>query len=113
MTIDPDVARIAKSFGVDAALIQAVVQAEGNILKAVQCSIPSVDTREEALDVTCRSAVHAMSDWIVSGGETRQDAFLAFWASRWAPIGAANDPTHLNANWLGNVDRLWTPGGKA
>ena len=29
--------------------------------------------------------------------------FTEFFASRWAPIGVANDPTNLNANWLKNV----------
>lgn len=109
MIIDPDVRGTAAHFGVDAALIQAVVNAEGDIVRAVQCSLPSVHTREKALDVLCRSAVHAMSDWIKGGGEDRQDAFIAFWAQRWAPAGASNDPTDLNANWSTNVDRLWTP----
>ena len=111
MKIDADVIRVARAFGIDPALLQAVVHAEGDILRAVQCSIPSVNTREEALRVTARSAVHAMCDWIKSGGEDRQDAFIAFWAARWAPVGATNDPTNLNANWVHNVDRLWTPSG--
>jgi hypothetical protein len=64
MIIDPDVRGVSAHFGVDAALIQAVVQAEGNIVRAVQCSIPSVQTREQALQILCRSAVHAMSDYI-------------------------------------------------
>lgn len=102
--IDPDVRRIAKRFGVDAALIQAVVTSEGNILKAVQCSIPSVMTREEAIEVTCRSAAHAMSDYIKAGSGP---AFVAFWAQRWAPQGVENDPTHLNQNWPVNVTKLW------
>jgi hypothetical protein len=50
---------------VDARLIQAVV----HIITAVQCSIPAVQTREEALRVVCRSAVHAMSDFIGHGSE--------------------------------------------
>lgn len=104
VTIDPDVKRIAAHFGVDAALIQAVVRAEGNILKAVQCSIPSVTTREQAIEITCRSAVHAMSDLVKA---TRADVFVEFWAHRWAPQGAANDPTSLNANWPVNVKKFW------
>lgn len=104
MTIDPDVRAIAARFGIDARLIQSVVNAEGNIVKAVQCSIPSVTTREKALDVTCRSAVHAMSDFIQQG---QSDDFVKFWAARWAPRGVANDPHDLNANWSGNVTKLW------
>lgn len=104
MKIDDDVRRVAKRFGVDAALIQAVVTAEGNILKAVQCSLPNVVTRDEALEVTCRSAAHAMSDFIKANSAA---AFVAFWQGRWAPVGVSNDPTHLNANWEKNVKSLW------
>jgi hypothetical protein len=104
MRIDPDVAQTAKYFGVDAALIQAVVIAEGNIVRAVQCSVPSVTTRQQALEITCRSCVHAMSDYVKAqhGAD-----FVAFWAARWAPQGAANDPHGLNKNWPVNVRAHW------
>lgn len=104
MTIDPDVRGVAAHFGVDARLIQAVVNAEGNIVRAVQCSIPSVTTREKALDVLCRSCVHAMSTYVQNHDP---GAFIDAWATRWAPRGAMNDPTGLNQNWSGNVKKLW------
>lgn len=106
MTIDQDVMIIAKKWGLDAALLQAVVNAEGDIIKAVRCSIPSIQTRPQALDVLARSATHAMSDFI-RGDEHRQADFVAMWAARWAPVGAANDPKHLNANWPKNVLAFW------
>lgn len=105
MKIDPDVRGIAGFWGVDPALIQAVVQAEGDIVAAVRCSIPSVETREQALKILCRSAAHALSDFVK---RNHHDAFVQFWAERWAPPGAANDPHHLNKNWPVNVTRLWT-----
>jgi hypothetical protein len=105
VTIDPDVRAIAARFGLDPRLIQAVVKAEGNILRAVQCSVPSVTTREKALDVTCRSAVHAMGDFLEEQGLRAQ--FVDRWAQRWAPVGAENDPTALNANWPTNVKAFW------
>lgn len=104
MTIDADVRKAAKHFGLDPALVQAVVNAEGNIVRAVQCSIPSVTTREQALEVTCRSCVHAMSDFVKANAAV---PFVDFWAARWAPIGAANDPKNLNANWPKNVRAYW------
>ena len=104
MTIDPDVRAIAKDFGLDAALLQAVVKAEGNIVKAVQCSIPSVTTRDQALRITARSAVHAMSDYLKT---TQRGAFIEYWAARWAPQGATNDPTNLNKHWPKNVLSFW------
>ncbi len=109
MIIDADVRSVSRIYAVSdtfTALIQAVVTAEGNIVKAVQCSIPSVKTRDDALHVVCRSAIHAMADFLSSGGGSKA-AFVAFWGARWAPPNVANDPTHLNANWSGNVEKLW------
>lgn len=112
MIIDDDVAAAARQFGLDPKLIQAVVVAEGNILKAVQCSIPSIKSREKALEVTCRSAAHAMSDFIKRDlvdlhGESLPAQFVSYWGARWAPRGAQNDPTDLNKNWPRNVLKLW------
>ena len=106
MPIDLDVAKASAHFGIDPKLIQAVVQAEGDILKAVRCSVPTTKDRADAIDITCRSAVHAMSDFLKAGGGTSAQ-FVAFWAMRGAPDGADNDPTHLNANWPKNVSKLW------
>lgn len=117
MTIDPLVARTARHFGLDAKLIQAVVTAEGNIVRAVRISVPSVTTVEEALEITCRSAVHAMSDYLLweptaaelaaGDAEKTPAGFVRYWARRWAPRHADNDPTDLNKNWPVNVIRLW------
>jgi hypothetical protein len=40
------------------------VHTEENILRVVRRSLPSVTTRTEAVNVTARSVVHAMRDWI-------------------------------------------------
>lgn len=104
IVVAQDVLEIAKHYGLDPALLQAVVLSEGDILRAVQCSIPSITTRDEALYVTCRSAIHAMSDYIKAHG---QEEFVTFWGQRWAPVGAKNDPTNLNSNWVTNVLKLW------
>jgi hypothetical protein len=104
MTINPTIRAKAAYFGVDPALVQAVYQAEGGtehaILTAVQCSIPSVQTFEKAIEVVCRSAVHAMSDYVKAHDPA---AFVESWAKRWAPRGVANDPTNRPSN----VKRLW------
>lgn len=111
MTIDPTIRGKAAYFGVDPDLIQAVYLAEGGtpdtIIKAVQCSLPSVTTFEKAIEVLCRSAVHAMSDFVESEPDMRGD-FIRFWGNRWAPVGANNDPNGLNANWQRNVSKLWS-----
>lgn len=108
MTLKPDVRGVAREWSNStdfAALLQAVDTAEGNLLRAVQCSLPMITTRDEALKVLARSATHAMVDFIRQQGQT--DAFVQFWAQRWAPIGVANDPTALNKNWPMNVIQLW------
>ena len=109
MRIERDVYGIARFFGVDPSLLQAVVNAEGDIVGAVQRLLPCLTMRDTALRVAARSAVRAMCSWIKDGGEERKDAFIGFWASRCAPISAKNDPQNFNANWASNVDRLWTP----
>lgn len=87
-----------------AQLVQAIVTAEGNIVKAVQCSDASVTTREEAIRVVCRSVIHRMSDWIK---EDHPREFVNYMGSKWAPVGATNDPTNLNQNWPNNVAHGW------
>jgi len=41
---------------------------------------------------------HAKKDWNGKGN------FINFLASRYAPIGAKNDPSNLNVNWIRNVN---------
>jgi hypothetical protein len=108
--IDPDVRRIATRFaGASASfpkLIAAVVKAEGNIVRAVQCSEPGVTAKEKSLEITARSAVHAMSDFIFADPDLRAK-YIETFAATWAPRGVANDPTDLNANWPHNVKAYW------
>ncbi len=42
---------------------------------------------------------HARRDW------NGQGDFIEFLGSRYAPVGAKNDPTNLNKNWIKNVKR--------
>ena len=107
--MDPDITKLSRRWAGSskafALLLSAVVQAEGDIVKAVQCTYPNVRTKEEALEITSRSACHALADFVQ---EHHAEAFVAFWAARWAPPGAANDPSQLNQNWPINVKKLWT-----
>jgi len=113
MTIDADVAATAKRFGEDPRLLQAIVTAEGDILKAVRCSVPTCTDRQEALEITCRTVNHRRRDYLASLGRNFQQNFVVFLGAAWAPVGAANDPKGLNANWDGNVARLWLGMGPA
>ena len=104
MTIDTDVAQVAAEFNLDPKLVQSVVRQEGNILRAVQCSEPTVATREEALRVLCRSLVHRLWEFAAQSPV----AFVTYFGSKWAPVGVANDPTELNVHFVPNVTQFWT-----
>lgn len=43
---------------------------------------------------------HARKDW------NGQGDFIVFLGNRYCPVGASNDPTGLNKNWISNVKRL-------
>jgi hypothetical protein len=108
MKIDDLQREVARKFFLDPQILAAVERAEGNIVKAVQCSLPSITTRKAALEVTARSCVHALWDWIASKSRL---SFIEFWGKRWAPVGVANDPHNLNTNWARNVETFWQDRG--
>lgn len=110
MAIDPDVQEIASQFSNAPSFVrfvQAIVNAEGPgqaIVKAVQCSDGSVTTREKAIEVVCRSAVHRAFDYL---HDTHPNEFAGYMGSFWAPVGVANDPKGLNRFWPNNVAKFW------
>lgn len=96
------------------ALANAIYKAEGGaktkhpygILKRYKTT-----TSRQACINTCK---HAYRDYLVAVAKAPQIAskgprmaFLAFLANRYAPIGAKNDPTGLNRNWLKNVSHFY------
>lgn len=56
-------------------------------------------TPRQACINTCK---HAWKDY-----KGPENGFLTFLAARYAAIGAANDPTNLNKNWLRNVTKFY------
>ena len=50
-------------------------------------------------------------EWPVDGTGFLSEGFVKFMQSRWAPIGADNDPNGLNANWSRNVWRVYRGSG--
>ena len=104
MMIDADVRRIATEFNLDPKLVQSVVKQEGDIVRAVQCSVPDVTTREQAIRILCLSLVHRL--WEFAG--QRPGAFVAYFGSKWAPYPTANDPKGLNRFFVPNVLQFWT-----
>lgn len=86
-------------------LLEAVEAAEGGpeaLVRAVRCSIPTAKGSVDAVEILQNSFEHALWDYMLAqpGGLA---AFVAFWGARWAPVGASNDPTGLNAHWVTNT----------
>jgi hypothetical protein len=85
--------------------IAAMVRAEGGeaaFVRAVRCSIPTCADFAEAHEIAITTLNHALWDYAMNH-DLAPRGFVDFLASRWAPVGVANDPTNLNANWPGNV----------
>ena len=112
-----------------APLLAAMVDAEGGplaFIKAVRCSRPDVKTLERALAIAAKTVRRVFAAYSLEAGgmplelHTRagtdtytgerepsrivlKEPFIDFLARTWAPVGADNDPTNLNANWPRNV----------
>ncbi len=107
--INPTVIRICNNWKIDPALVDAMIKAEGGevaFIRAVKISVSTVDTLDRAVEIACRTICHRMMDF-VQLDNVRVKSFVGYLGSKWAPIGAENDPTNLNKNWISNVIKLW------
>lgn len=104
-------------------LLLAIIQAEGGrdaYIRAIQCSRPACATFEEALAWGCKTLrnlasntpatiiVHKLGKDPWTGEASSRclavsPRYIEILGARWAPIGVANDPHGLNANWIKNV----------
>ena len=80
------------------------VKAEGgkNAIKPYGILSIPCDTEAECRRIcknTIRNNIKRFNDY----GHNRFTSYLQFLQSRYAPVGANNDPTNLNQNWLKNV----------
>jgi hypothetical protein len=71
----------------------------------VRCSVPTCKDEAEALEITCRTAVHRLRDYVEHQGLNGD--FVAFWSNSGRRVGAENDPKNLNVNWPTNVRQQW------
>lgn len=78
-------------------LATAIHKAEGNDNYGILKKIKGTNYRKACIQ-TIR---HALRDW------DGQDDFIAFLGSRYAPVGASNDPNNLNVNWIRNVSYFY------
>jgi hypothetical protein len=88
-------------------IVMAIYQAEGSERAIKPFGILSVPCEsysecKKICENTVRNNWKRYQEW----GHKKYPTYLAFLASRYAPIGVSNDPTNLNKNWLKNVQHF-------
>ena len=96
-------AEIYESHNIDE-IADAIFKAEGGKgtrypygIKSIKC-VGEKECRRICKN-TIRNNIKRYNDY----GRSKFGNYLKFLASRYAPIGVANDPTNLNKNWIKNV----------
>jgi len=85
-------------------IADAIYKAEGGSKAKKPYGILSIPCDgEESCRVICINTIRNNRKRYKDYGHKKYDTYLKFLASRYAPIGAENDPTNLNENWLKNV----------
>jgi len=87
-------------------IVNAIYWAEGGKDARKPFGILSVlcDGYQDCRAVCVNSVRNGHKRWRHAVAQGNSDTFLQHFSRRWAPIGAANDPTGLNKNWLANVE---------
>lgn len=85
-------------------LVDAIYKAEGGDKAQYPYGIRSVkcETKAECRQICINTIKNNIKRWNKYGHKTHKN-FLAFLASRYAPVNCDNDPKKLNQNWLRNV----------
>lgn len=123
----PLIREVAKKVGVDPALLMAIRQAEGGkkFPFGIMPSKPykqSTGYKESGQFKKFSSELEKQAvwcAWTIKANQSRWASlnwlkkaahgndFLRFLGSRYAPIGAGNDPNGLNRNWVPNVSNFY------
>lgn len=85
-------------------LADAIYVAEGGQATAHPYGILARYKHTTPRQACINTCMHKYRDW---AGNAQGMPFLSYLASKYAPIGASNDPDGLNANWEHNVRRLY------
>jgi hypothetical protein len=107
--------RTAERAGIDPALLQALRRAEnggpGREFGVLSVPAPTYDDQARVAAETIRRNVERFEQ---RGGQALDPAsgrytkeFIEFFSSRYAPVGASNDPSGLNRHHAGNLVRLY------
>lgn len=86
------------------ALADAIYLAEGGAKAAHPYGIMQKYKHTSPRQACLNTIRHKWADFRALQPQGDEDAYLAYLASRYAPIGAKNDPQGLNKNWLRNVE---------
>ena len=87
-------------------LANAIFQAEGGFKAVKPFGILSVpcDGYTECRQICLNTIRNNYSRWQKAGNP---GDFISYLGSRYAPIGASNDPRGLNSNWVRNVKAIY------
>jgi hypothetical protein len=110
---DQVIFNIAADVGIDARLLAAIRKAEmggpGREFGILSVPAPTYYAQASIAATTIRNNVgryEVMGDAAMVNGRYT-DAFIAYLGSRYAPMGASNDPNGLNENWVRNVSAFY------
>ena len=116
----PQIKQQAAKHGVDWAFVAAIRQTENGsagrefgVLDVVSSSY------EEQLEVTCATVAHRLETYPANpitrcyspNKHSRvryTQSFITYFSSIWSPVGATNDPSGLNKNWLKNATNAYS-----
>jgi hypothetical protein len=90
----------------DSQIADAIYSAEGGAKTSHPYGILAHYKHTTPRQACINTIIHARKDWNGKGD------FILFLQKRYCPIGASNDPTGLNKNWLKNVNYNLTKGGR-
>ena len=85
-------------------LATAIYKAEGGAKTRHPYGILAKYKHTTPRQACINTIVHKYMDWVSAGNPGR---FIDYLASRYAPVGAKNDPNGLNKNWVKNVEYFY------
>lgn len=95
----------------DEQIADAIYLAEGGAKTKYPYGIKSVVCHgQEDCRKVCLNTIRNNRRRFAEYGHKKHSSFISFLASRYCPIGAGDDPTGLNKNWIRNVQYFLTKG---
>ena len=96
------------SVPIEERLANAIYKAEGGHRTAHPYGIIARYKRTSPRQACINTIRHRHALWLKTG---QKEGFIEYLSKTYAPIGASNDPTGLNKNWVKNVTHFYNKGG--